>query len=96
MDQTGRSLISLEGLNREDILWLLSHAAKFEAGLSVSSESGSYELNKNGDKWEMTSDPSIDVDDEKVEPLLKRLKRLDEDNSMLGLRAFVWNCEQSI
>lgn len=31
MDQTGRSLISLEGLNREDILWLLSHAAKFEA-----------------------------------------------------------------
>ena len=36
------------------------------------------------------------IDDEKVEPLLKRLKRLDEDNSMLGLRAFVWNCEQSI
>ena len=36
------------------------------------------------------------IDDEKVEPLLKRLQRLDEDNSMLGLRAFVWNCEQSI
>ena len=36
------------------------------------------------------------IDDEKVEPLLKRLKRLDEDNSMLGLRAFVWNCEQNI
>ena len=32
----------------------------------------------------------------KVEPLLKRLKRCDEDNPMLGLRAFVWNCEQSI
>ena len=31
MDQTGRSLISLEGLDREDILWLLGHAAKFEA-----------------------------------------------------------------
>lgn len=31
MDQTGRSLISLEGLNREDILWLLGHAAQFEA-----------------------------------------------------------------
>ena len=31
MDQTGRSLISLEGLNRDDILWLLGHAAKFEA-----------------------------------------------------------------
>lgn len=31
MDQTGRSLISLEGLDREDILWLLGHAARFEA-----------------------------------------------------------------
>ncbi len=31
MDQTGRSLISLEGLDREDILWLLGHAAEFEA-----------------------------------------------------------------
>ena len=30
MDQTGRSLISLEGLDREDILWLLNHAAQFE------------------------------------------------------------------
>ena len=31
MDHTGRSLISLEGLNRDDILWLLGHAAQFEA-----------------------------------------------------------------
>lgn len=31
MDQTGRSLISLEGLNREDIIWLLDQAALFEA-----------------------------------------------------------------
>ena len=30
MDQTGRSLISLEGLDREDILWLLGHALFFE------------------------------------------------------------------
>ena len=36
------------------------------------------------------------MEDAKVEPLLKRLKRCDEDNPMLGLRAFVWNCEQSI
>jgi len=36
------------------------------------------------------------VTDEKVEPLLRRLKRLDDDNPMLGLRAFVWNVEQSI
>lgn len=31
MDQTGRSLISLEGLNRDDIIWLLDQAAQFEA-----------------------------------------------------------------
>jgi len=31
MDQTGRSLISLEGLDREDILWILEQAAGFEA-----------------------------------------------------------------
>jgi len=31
MDQTGRSLISLEGLDREDILWLLRQAQSFEA-----------------------------------------------------------------
>lgn len=36
------------------------------------------------------------IEDEKVAPLLKRLKHLDEDNPMLGLRAFVWACEQSI
>ena len=36
------------------------------------------------------------VEDAQVGPLLKRLKRYDDDNPMLGLRAFVWNCEQSI
>ena len=36
------------------------------------------------------------VEDDRVEPLLKRLKQLDMDNPMLGLRAFVWNVEQSI
>ncbi|MBO4430580.1 MAG: hypothetical protein J5790_04475 [Bacteroidaceae bacterium] len=36
------------------------------------------------------------VEDDRVEPLLGRLKRLDEDNPMLGIRAFVWACEQSI
>ncbi len=36
------------------------------------------------------------MEDEKVQPLLRRLKTLDEDNPMLGLRAFVWACEQNI
>lgn len=34
--------------------------------------------------------------DERVEPLLTRLKAIDQENPMLGLRAFVWNIEQSI
>lgn len=36
------------------------------------------------------------MEDEKVQPLLRRLKNIDEDNPLLGLRAFVWNVEQSI
>ena len=36
------------------------------------------------------------VDDFKVPIILERLKKLDSDNPMLGLRAFVWNIEQSI
>ncbi len=36
------------------------------------------------------------VKDEQVDPLLNRLRKLDVDNPLLGLRAFVWNVEQSI
>ena len=36
------------------------------------------------------------VDDKRVDNLLKELKALDEDSELLGLRAFVWNVEQSI
>ena len=36
------------------------------------------------------------VEDHQVDPLLARLKKLDEDRPMLGLRAFVWNVEKSI
>lgn len=36
------------------------------------------------------------VDDTQVNPLLNRLRELDTDNPLLGLRAFVWNVEQSI
>lgn len=36
------------------------------------------------------------VEDNQVEPILQRLKKLDEESKMLGLRAFVWNVEQSI
>ena len=36
------------------------------------------------------------VDDARVEPLLKALHEMDVETEMLGLRAFVWNIEQSI
>ena len=36
------------------------------------------------------------VEDEAVDMLLKRLKAVDDDNEMLGLRAFVWNVEKYI
>lgn len=47
--------------------------------------------------WPSTNSAIITVcDDEKVQPLLNRLHKIDLDNPLLGLRAFVWNIEQSI
>ena len=36
------------------------------------------------------------VEDSQVDPLLARLKEIDENRPLLGLRAFVWNVEKSI
>ena len=36
------------------------------------------------------------VDDEQASALLRRLKETDDDNPMLGIRAFQWNVEASI
>ncbi len=36
------------------------------------------------------------VEDSQVEPVLNRLKELDEAKPMLGLRAFVWDVERTI
>ena len=36
------------------------------------------------------------VDDDVVPVLMKRLQKIDEDNQMLGLRAFVWNIEATV
>ncbi len=36
------------------------------------------------------------VEDQKVSPLLKKLKTLDMKSEQQGLRAFVWNIENSI
>lgn len=36
------------------------------------------------------------VEDHQVDNLLERLRRLDEEKPLLGLRAFVWNIERTI
>ncbi len=36
------------------------------------------------------------VEDDRVQPLLDKLKNLDQSKPLLGLRAFVWQIEQSI
>ncbi|MBO4964761.1 MAG: hypothetical protein J6C81_00675 [Muribaculaceae bacterium] len=36
------------------------------------------------------------VEDDRIDTLLARLKQLDEERPLLGLRAFVWNVEQTI
>lgn len=36
------------------------------------------------------------VDDSRVEPVMRRLREFDEAKPKLGLRAFVWNIEQTI
>lgn len=36
------------------------------------------------------------VEDTQVDPLLNRLHKLDVENPLLGLRAFVWSVEKSI
>ena len=36
------------------------------------------------------------VEDDRVDPLLTRLKKLDNAYEMLGLRAFVWDVEKTI
>ena len=47
--------------------------------------------------WPAMNEAVITVcEDERVQPLLDRLKKVDLDNPLLGLRAFVWNIEQSI
>lgn len=36
------------------------------------------------------------VDDDKVAPAMERLRLIDKDTQLQGLRAFVWNIEQEM
>lgn len=47
--------------------------------------------------WPSTNNAIMCIcDDEKVDPLLTRLHKIDLENPLLGLRAFVWTVERSI
>ena len=47
--------------------------------------------------WPSTNQTIISIcEDDRVQPLLDRLQLIDQENPLLGLRAFVWNIEQSI
>lgn len=45
---------------------------------------------------EMNSAVITVIPDEKVGTLLKKVKKLDEVNKEVGVRAFVWNIEQMV
>ena len=47
--------------------------------------------------WPSTNQALLTVcDEDRVQPLLERLHIIDLENPLLGLRAFVWNIEQTI
>ncbi len=45
---------------------------------------------------EMNSAALVIIDDEKVKPLLERVRKLDEINKEVGVRAFVWDILQTV
>ncbi len=45
---------------------------------------------------EMNSAIITVVEDDKVAPLLESVKKLDKRNTTVGIRAFVWNVEQTV
>ncbi len=45
---------------------------------------------------EMNSAVMTIISDELVAPLIERVKKLDEQNTDIGIRAFVWNIEQAV
>ena len=57
-----------------------------------------YMLDRRGTHtWpEMNSGMMTVVDDDKVEELLQTVRKLDNRNREVGVRAFVWNIEQTV
>ena len=45
---------------------------------------------------EMNSSALTMIDDDKVDELLEKVKKMDEINKEVGVRAFVWNIERTV
>ncbi|MFO7576025.1 MAG: P-II family nitrogen regulator [Bacteroidales bacterium] len=45
---------------------------------------------------EINSAMYVMVDDEMVDPLLEKVRKIDSINEEVGIRAFVWNVEQTV
>lgn len=51
----------------------------------------------NTHTWPETNSATITIlEDEKVKPLFAKLRKLDEFNDEVGVRAFVWNIEEML
>ena len=80
-----------------------AHQVNVQEALNASNARGYTLFPQTGDPhlgshaWpSMNSSVLTIVEDNQVEPLLERIKKLDEDNILLGIRAFVWNIEQVV
>ncbi|MCQ2244022.1 MAG: hypothetical protein MJZ32_07165 [Bacteroidaceae bacterium] len=89
-DQALHELV-LEALSRS----LCKGYTQFPMVAGRGSETGEPHLGSHA--WPSTNSAIITIcPAERVQPLLDRLKMIDLENPLLGLRAFVWTVEQSI
>ena len=92
--------IAFDQAHRDAVIALLEHNncrgfSLFEQMQGRGSKTG--DPNYGSHAWpSMCSGILTMVDDKRVDNVLKELKALDQDSELLGLRAFVWNIEQSI
>ena len=89
-DQANEDLV-LEALNSS----LCRGFTKFNDVNGKGSKTGEPHMGSHA--WPSMNGAIITIcEDERVQPLLERLKKIDVDNPLLGLRAFVWSVEQTI
>lgn len=92
--------IAFDQAHREKVIEALSSSLQrgftcFEQAQGRGSKTG--EPHYGSHAWpSMNSAIMAMCDDERVEPILARLKKLDEERPMLGLRAFVLPVEQAL